>query len=100
MVEVALIAPLFFLLFFSLFEIAALFFVQTTLDSAIYRVARFGRTGDQEPGLTQLQSVEAILAQMTYGIIDRSRLHLRIKPAASWGTAQVTPADQDDIDFG
>ena len=48
LVEYAIVAPIFFLLLIGTFEVASLFFVQTSLNAAIFETSRFGRTGDAE----------------------------------------------------
>ena len=100
MLEYALVAPMFFLLLLGTFEVAAIFFVQTSLDAAVFRASRFGRTGDVEPGKSQTETVREIINRLTYGMLDTTRIHLRIKPAADFASMQVSEVNQDEIDFG
>ncbi len=100
MVEYAFVAPTFFLLLLGAFEVASLFFVQTSLEAAIFQASRFGRTGDIEPGKTQEQTTREIINDLTYGMLAPSRLHLRIQPVANFRDAEVSQVDTDSVNFG
>lgn len=100
MVEYALVAPMFFLTLIGMFEVSALFFVQTSLEAAVFQASRFGRTGDTVAGQTQEETMREIISDLTYNILDPSRLHIRIAPVADFSSANVEAIDQDSIDFG
>lgn len=100
LVEYAFVAPIFFLLLIGTFEVASLFFVQTSLNAAIFETSRFGRTGDAEPGKTREQTAREIIGQLTYGILEPTRMHLRIQPVADFQDLSISAVDSDSINFG
>jgi Flp pilus assembly protein TadG len=63
MVEFAMVAPLFFLLLFAVFDYGRLFFTQIEIEEAVQEAGRFASTGNANVGLSRLQSVEAVLTQ-------------------------------------
>jgi TadE-like protein len=74
-VEFALVAPMFFLLFFAVFDFSRLFFVQMTLQNAVREAGRYAVTGNhlpdpQHPGqnLSRVNSIIQVAQQAAMGI--------------------------------
>lgn len=68
MVEFAMVAPLFFLLLFAVFDYGRLFFTQIELEEAVQEAGRFASTGNANVGLSRLQSVEGVITQAAAGL--------------------------------
>lgn len=76
LVEFALVAPLFFLLLFGIFEISVYALIKSSMELSLQQVSRFGRTGDLEGGKTQQQSAIALAQKYSFGLIDSKDLNL------------------------
>ena len=85
LVEFALIAPIFFLVLFGIFEVSAIILVHTSLEIAVYQVSRFGRTGDTVAGQTQLQTAGDLASNYSFGLVDPAKLRLTATTYASFG---------------
>jgi Flp pilus assembly protein TadG len=106
-VEFALIAPAFFLIFMGIFEVGAILLVQTSLETSILQVSRFGRTGGSVTGQTSSQTAIALADQYSFGLVNPSNLVLTVTPyssfaamptlanAPSGGTQNFGTANQD-----
>jgi Flp pilus assembly protein TadG len=60
-IEMALIAPVFFMLFAGIIEVSLMMLTQHLLESATYNASRLGKTGYVTTGNTQAQMVTASL---------------------------------------
>ena len=76
LIEFALVAPLFFLLLFGIFEISAYSIIKSSMELSLQQVSRFGRTGDVVSGQTQNQTALDLAEKYSFGFIDRKDLHL------------------------
>lgn len=83
-VEIALVAPAFFLLFMAIFEMGALMLVKSSLETAILQVSRFGRTGDSVTGQTPTQTAQALVQQYSFGLVNLGKLKLNVTPYPSF----------------
>ncbi|OJW51447.1 MAG: hypothetical protein BGO67_06795 [Alphaproteobacteria bacterium 41-28] len=83
-VEFALIAPVFFLVFFGIFEVGAILLVQTSLETSILQVSRFGRTGGSVAGQTSSQTAIALADQYSFGLVNPTNLVLTVTPYSSF----------------
>ncbi len=83
-VEFALIAPVFFLVFLGIFEVGAVLLVQTSLQTAILQVSRFGRTGSMVTGQTPQQTAESLATTYSFGLVDPSKVVLTVTPYSSF----------------
>lgn len=82
-IEFALISPVFFLIFMGIFEIGAIMVVQTSLETAILQVSRYGRTGSTVAGQTSQQTAVSLAGQYSFGLVDPNKLVLTITPYSS-----------------
>ena len=85
-VEFALIAPLFFLIFLGIFEVGAILLIQTSLETSILQVSRFGRTGSTVTGQTSQQTALALASQYSFGLVNPTNLVLTVTPYANFGS--------------
>src|SRR5271157_6342473 len=73
--EFALVAPLFFLLFFAVFDFSRLFYVEMTLQNAVREAGRYAVTGNHLPdpqhsgqNLSRVNSIIQVAQQAAMGI--------------------------------
>ena len=83
-VEFALIAPVFFLVFFGIFEVGAILLVQTSLETSILQVSRFGRTGGSVTGQTSSETAISLANQYSFGLVNPANLVLTVTPYSSF----------------
>jgi Flp pilus assembly protein TadG len=83
-VEFALIAPAFFIVFLGIFEIGAVILIQTSLETSILQVSRFGRTGSVVSGQTSEQTAVALADEYSFGLVNPANLILTVTPYASF----------------
>jgi Flp pilus assembly protein TadG len=74
-VEFALVAPMFFLLFFAIFDFARMFYVQMTLQNAVRQAGRYAITGNHVPdpqnhgqNLSRVNSIISVAQQAAGGL--------------------------------
>lgn len=65
LVETALVAPLLLLLTFAVAEFASVFYVYLALENGISQAARFGVTGNVNPGFSHEGSIVAEMRRVT-----------------------------------
>jgi len=91
-VEFALIAPIFFLLLFSIIEIGVIFFAQSTLQRAANDVARMIRTGQVQNGaLTQAQVTNRVCADIAALMACDGNLKIDVQAFNNFGGVTFTP---------
>lgn len=75
-VEMALLMPVFLLLFMGSIETCLMLGAQTLMESAAYNTSRLGKTGYSASGQTQAQTVNQTMVTelQSYGLIDTTRL--------------------------
>ena len=83
-IEFAIVAPVFLLLLIGAFEVGAIMLVKTTLETAVYQVSRFGRTGSSVAGQTPQQVAVSLADEYSFGIVNASNLVLTVTPYASF----------------
>src|SRR5438132_14309500 len=88
-VEFALIAPVFFLLLFAIFETGMLFFADMTLENGVAVTARLIRTGQaQSAGMTQAQFRTALCRQISFPLsCSSSQLYIDVRSFTNFGGA-------------
>lgn len=92
LIEFALIAPVFFLLLFSIIEIGVIFFAQSTLQRAADDVARMIRTGQVQNGsLTEGQVLNRVCADIAALIPCDSNLKIDVQSFNNFGGVTFTP---------
>jgi len=92
LVEFAMIAPIFFLLMFSIMEIGIIFFAQSTLQHATEIVARLIRTGQvQGQSLTQTQVRQIICNNAAPLIPCNGNLYVDVRAFTNFGGVVFTP---------
>jgi Flp pilus assembly protein TadG len=91
-IEFAIVAPVFFLLLFSIMEIGVIYFAQSTIQYATYDVARMIRTGQtQAQGVTQ-QSIRARICDNIAPLVPcDSDLSVDIESFANFGGVNFAP---------
>ena len=74
-VEFALVAPMFFLLFFAVFDFSRLFYVEMTLQNAVRAAGRYASTGNHLPdpqhkgqNLSRVNSIIQVAQQNAIGL--------------------------------
>lgn len=105
-VEFAIVAPVFFMLMFTTFEVGWFYFVNSTLDSAVMNAARVLRTGQvQKADLTKEEFYYNIVCPRVQMIGDcDSRLTVEVRTFASFAelSADSSPyvcPDQEQIEI-
>ncbi len=83
-VEFALIAPVFFLILLGIFEFGMVVLIQTSLETSILQVSRFGRTGSVVAGQSAAQTAIALADQYSFGLVNPANLVLTVTPYASF----------------
>ena len=76
-VEMALVAPVFFLMLIGLTEISMVMLVQHLMENAAYNATRLAKTGYAANGKTQLQTVTGVLdseLSSLKGVIDPNKI--------------------------
>ena len=75
MLEFALVAPMFFLLFFAVFDFSRLFYVEMTLQNAVREAGRYAITGNHLPdpkhsgqNLSRVNSIIQVAQQAAIGL--------------------------------
>ncbi len=92
MIEFALIAPVFFLLLFSIMEIGIIFFAQSTLQTGANDVARLVRTGQaQGQSMTQSAIRTRVCADIAPLIPCDNNLSIDVQSFANFGNVSFTP---------
>ena len=88
-IEFALIAPLFFLLLFAIFETGMLFFADMTLENGVATTARLIRTGQaQSSAMTQAQFRTALCGQISFLLsCSSSQLFIDVRSFTNFGGA-------------
>ena len=83
-VESAIIAPVFFIILMGIFEVGAIMLIQTSLETSILQISRFGRTGDTVAGQTPQQTALALASNYSFGLVNPNNLTLTVTPYASF----------------
>lgn len=78
-VEFALISIAFFLMLMGIFEIGAILLIQTTLETVVLEVTRYGRTGSSASAV-----VQSLVNQYSFGFVDPTKVVLTVTPYASF----------------
>lgn len=99
-VEMALIAPAFFLVMMGMIEVSLIIFTQHVLENATYNASRLGKTGFVVAGQTQDQTVRARLMDEMGGLeplIDPAKITLG---TASYGSLGEVGASSGSAGLG
>lgn len=101
-VEYAILLPLFFLLIFGIIEMATIFWIESTLEQAVQKVARFTRTGDTVTGQTRLATAKGLIDQFTFdtGLIKTDEVVLTVKPYPSLSAIPDDFPTDGTVSFG
>lgn len=91
-IEFALIAPVFFLIFMGIFELGAIMVVQTSLETAILQVSRYGRTGNTVEGQSNAATALSLASTYSFGLVDPNNLVLTVTPYPSFSA--IPPLSQ------
>ncbi len=96
-VEFALVAPMFFLLFFAVFDFARIFYVQMTLQNAVRQAGRYAITGNHLPdpqhqgqNLSRINSITSVAQQAAGGL---SVSNIQISSATGGSGSAGGPGD-------
>lgn len=96
-VEFALVAPMFFLLFFAVFDFSRLFYVEMTLQNAVRAAGRYASTGNHLPdphhqgqNLSRVNSIIQVAQQNAIGL---SIAGIQISSAAGGSGSAGGPGD-------
>lgn len=95
-VEAALITPLLLLLTFSIVDFASLFYAYMALENGVSQAARFGVTGNVDPGKTHEESIMAAMrdATPTLTIADNQFTFTHLRPGqVAWEAGAGEPSD-------
>src|SRR5262245_51986200 len=92
-IEFALIAPIFFLLFFGILETALATFGNMILENGMKTVARLVRTGQaQNQSLTQTQFRQALCNQVSIVLsCDQTRLYIDVRAFSNFAGSGFPP---------
>lgn len=82
-IEFALIAPVFFLIFMGIIEMGLIYFTQSVLDGALAHGARVGMTGSSV-GRNRDAHILNEIARYTGGYLDASRIDVSIRSYTSF----------------
>src|SRR5271166_6763505 len=95
--EFALVAPMFFVLFFAVFDFSRLFYVEMTLQNAVRAAGRYASTGNHLPdpqhhgqNLSRLNSIIQVAQQNAIGL---SVAGIQISSAAGGSGSAGGPGD-------
>lgn len=92
LIEFALIAPVFFLLLFSIMEVGIIFFAQSTLQHGANDIARMVRTGQVQSGaLSQTAMKQKLCTEVAPLIPCDGNLYLDVQAFSNFSTVQFTP---------
>ncbi|MBY0292905.1 MAG: pilus assembly protein [Alphaproteobacteria bacterium] len=83
-IEFAIVAPVFFVVFLGIFEVGAIMLVQTSLETSILQISRFGRTGDTVAGQTPQQTALSLASNYSFGLVNPNQLVLTVTPYSSF----------------
>jgi len=83
-VEFALISTAFCLILMGIFEVGAILLVQTTLETVVLQVSRYGRTGSTVTGQTSTQVAQGLVNQYSVGLVNPAKVVLTVTPYASF----------------
>ena len=82
MIEFGFVAPIFITLLIGIFEVGTMLIVQNSLDAAAREAARFGITGQTDPGNSRSKTIEArvyeIIEAYSGGIADPSLVSIKV----------------------
>ena len=98
-VEFALIAPVFFLLLFAIFETGMLFFADMTLENGVATTARLIRTGQaQTSAMTQAQYRTALCNEISFLLsCNASQLYIDVRSFTNFNGANYPQALNNGI---
>lgn len=75
-IELALIAPVFFMLMFGIIEYSLVMFGTAVLESATSNTARMGKTGYTEEGVTRQDMLYEMVRTKAGGLLDAEKLEI------------------------
>ncbi|MDD3288605.1 MAG: pilus assembly protein [Alphaproteobacteria bacterium] len=84
-VEMAILAPVFFMMFFGIIELSLMLLTQHLMENATFNASRLGKTGFVETGQTQLETVKARLNTELSGLSPLIDMNKVVFSATSYG---------------
>jgi hypothetical protein len=75
-IEFAFIAPVLVILVVAVFDVALLYFMGLSMESAALNASRYGATGFSEDEVTREEAIAAIVENQTYGMLEDNGLEL------------------------
>jgi len=95
-VEFAMVALPFFMLLYAIFDVALIFFAQSTLENGIMAAARQIRTGQaQSDGMNAAQFRTLVCDEISMLLSCDAALGLDVRTYGGFGSAQFSPALDD-----
>jgi Flp pilus assembly protein TadG len=67
-----------------IFEVGALLLIQTTLETVVLQVSRYGRTGSTVSGQTPAQVAAGLVDQYGFGLVNPANVVLTVTPYANF----------------
>ena len=95
-VEAAIVTPLLLLLTFSIVDFASLFYAYLALENGVSQAARYGVTGELEPGMTHEESIILAMrdAMPTLSIASTDFEFTHMSPGSdTWEAGAGEPSD-------
>lgn len=74
--EFALVAPPLFLILVGILEVGMILLLTTLMEGSVREAARFGITGYQVAGQSRADTIRAIVAERTVGLVDMDQLQI------------------------
>lgn len=74
--EFALVAPAMFLTLVGILEVGMILLLTTLMEGSVREAARFGITGYQVTGQSREDTIRAIVAERTVGLVDMAQLQV------------------------
>ncbi len=97
-IEFAIVAPLFLLIIFSIFEVGFIFITDITMENALNNSARQVRTGQsQNDGAMTAEIFKTNLCAQTYNIVNCDNVNVEVNVFESFEDSQNLP-DLLDVD--
>jgi Flp pilus assembly protein TadG len=90
-VEMAVVGPIFLLMFLGIFELGYMVFVQSVLDGCARDAARLIRTGQVAASANPLATFQNLLCTEMASIVGCSNLIYNVQPFATYGAVSLTP---------
>uniref|UniRef100_A0A2A4YQ43 TadE-like domain-containing protein n=1 Tax=OCS116 cluster bacterium TaxID=2030921 RepID=A0A2A4YQ43_9PROT len=90
-IEFAMVAPLFLLVVFAIFEVGFIFLTDLALESALSNASRYIRTGQSIKSGTDADKFRQVICDNAYGMIDCNNLNVVVGTFSSFedGSTQM-----------